>query len=222
MPLEHLPLESTYLPYLTATHIVPLQVIQALLPLLRSSSPRARDALSNGAGKQSIIVCLPVTDTRVGLPFSGAQAMSASATLKGLQVLRREIKIASLSMVDPEAMKNIRVVTVEVGTVDANGHHQHHHKGTSGSADIQTSTEDWSASEKLVYGKSFLAVNGGNFQVGKSRKPTPASHFVRTIVNVVCGRSYGNGTNIPFVISGLYKFRDWLRGDRISVGAGGE
>ena len=221
MPFEHLPLEPTYLPYLTSTHVVPLQVIQALLPLLRSSPARAQDALSNGTGKQTIVVCLPVTDTRVGLPFAGAQAMSASATLQGLQVLRREIKIASLSMVNPEAMKNIRVVTVEVGTVDTDSHHQRHHREISGSADVQTSMEDWSASEKSVYGRSFLTVSEG-VQIGKSRKPTPVSHFVRTIVGVVNGQSYGNGSNIPFFVSAFSKFRGWLRGDRISVGAGGE
>jgi hypothetical protein len=146
--------------------------------------------------------------------------MSASATLQGLQVLRREIKIASLSMVNPEVMKNIRVVTVEVGTID--GHHQHHHKKSSGSVDIQTSMEDWSASEKSVYGQSFLTSKSGNGQVGKSRKPTPVSHFVRTIVNVVNGQSHGSGTTVPFVVSAFYKLRNWLSGDRISVGAGGE
>jgi len=222
MPLEHLPLEPTYLPYLTSTHIVPLQVIQALLPLLRSSPARARDALSNGSGKKSIIVCLPITDTRVGLPFAGAQAMSASATLQGLRVLRREIKIASLSMVNPEAMKNIRVVTVEVGTLDTDGHHRHHLREPSGSIDIQTSMEDWSASEKSVYGQSFLTVNGGGVQVGTSRKPTPVSHFVRTIVNIVNGQSYGSGSNMPLFVRAFYRLRGWLRGDRISVGAGGE
>lgn len=149
--------------------------------------------------------------------------MSASATLQGLQVLRREIKIASLSMVNPEAMKNIRVVTVEVGTVDTDSHHQHHHhRERSGSADIQTSMGDWSASGKSVYGQSFLTVNGGDAQIGRSRRPTPVSYFVRTIVNVVNGHSYGYGTNLPFVVSAFYRLRSWLRGDRISVGAGGE
>lgn len=148
--------------------------------------------------------------------------MSASATLQGLQVLRREIKIASLSMVNPEVMKNIRVVTVEVGTVDTDGHHHRHHKESSGPVDIQTSMEDWSASEKSVYGQSFLTVNGGNDQVGKSRKPTPVSHFVWTIVNIVNGRSYGNGPNMSFAASAFYRLRSWLRGDRIFVGAGGE
>lgn len=148
--------------------------------------------------------------------------MSASATLQGLQVLRREIKIASLSMVNPEVMKNIRVVTVEVGTLDTDGHHQHNGEGTLGLADVQASMDDWSASEKLVYGQSFLTVNGGNSQVGKSRKPTPVSHFVRTIMNIVNEQSHGNGVNLPFVVSAFRKLRNWLRGDRISVGAGGE
>ena len=148
--------------------------------------------------------------------------MSASATLQGLQVLRREINIASLSMVNPEAMKNIRVVTVEVGTLDTDNHHQHHHQGASGSIGVQASMEDWSASEKSVYGRSFLTVNGGNIQVGNSRKPTPVSHFVRTIVNIVNGQSYGNGPNTPLLVSAFYRLRDWLRGDRISVGAGGK
>lgn len=221
MPLEHLPLEPTYLPYLTSTHIVPLQVIQALLPLLRSSPARVRDALSNGASKKSIIVCLPATDTRVGLPFAGAQAMSASATLQGLQVLRREIRVASLSMVNAEVMKNIQVVTVEVGTLDTDSHH-HRRREPPELIDIQASMEDWSASEKSVYGQSFLTVNGGNVQVGSSRKPTPVSQFVRTIVNIVNGQSYGNGPNIAPLVRVFYKFKGWLRGDRISVGAGGE
>jgi hypothetical protein len=147
--------------------------------------------------------------------------MSASATLQGLQVLRREIRIASLSMDNPESMKNIRVVTVEVGTVDTDSHRHHHHKEILGPLDVRSSMDDWSASEISVYGQSFLTVNGG-VQTGKSRKPTPVSNFVRTIVDVVHGQSYRSGSNIPFVISAFYKFRSWLRGDRISVGAGGE
>jgi len=117
-------------------------------------------------------------------------------------------------------MKNIRVVTVEVGTIDTDGYHQHHREETSGSIHIQTSMEGWSASEKLVYGQSFLTVNGGNGQVGKSRKPTPVSHFVRTIVGIVNGQSHGSRANIPFVINAFCRFRSWLRGDSISVGAG--
>jgi len=116
-------------------------------------------------------------------------------------------------------MKNIRVVTVEVGTFDTDCH-QRPRQEPSGSTDIQTSMGDWSASGKSVYGQSFLTVNAGNAQVGKSRRPTPVSHFVRTIVNIVNGRAYGNGSNIPLLVGAFYKLRSWLRGDRIYVGAG--
>ena len=36
-PLEHVQLQGEYLKYLNATHITPLQIIQALLPLMRNS-----------------------------------------------------------------------------------------------------------------------------------------------------------------------------------------
>ncbi|TFY58770.1 hypothetical protein EVG20_g8026 [Dentipellis fragilis] len=99
-PLEHLDLSSTYLDHLTATHTTPLHVLQQLLPLLRTApaSARARDA-----SPRSIVVCLPAVDTCVGLPFAAAQAMSAAATLRGVEILRRE-----LSMTD--TMRDIRVV----------------------------------------------------------------------------------------------------------------
>jgi len=117
-------------------------------------------------------------------------------------------------------MRNIRVVTVEVGTVDTDDHHQAHHRETSGSILIQNSMEDWSASEKSVYGQSFSTVNGRNVQAGNSRKPTPVSHFVRTIMNIVNGQAYGSGPSTPLLVGAFYKLRGWLRGDRISVGAG--
>jgi hypothetical protein len=72
-PLEHLALDSAYLPYLQATHITPLHVIQALLPLLRSSPSRARDSRTT----RNLVICTPATDGRVGLPFASARAMSA-------------------------------------------------------------------------------------------------------------------------------------------------
>ena len=119
-PLEHLNLSTAYASYLQATHVTPLQVLQALLPLLRAAPARARDALANGLGKHSIVVCLPATDARVGLPFAGAQAMSAAATLRGVEVLRRELRAAAASAESPEiadAVRNIKVVVVDVGAV---------------------------------------------------------------------------------------------------------
>jgi hypothetical protein len=49
-PLEHIQLQGEYLKYLNATHITPLRIIQALLPLMRN-------AIKNGKGKKSIVVC---------------------------------------------------------------------------------------------------------------------------------------------------------------------
>src|SRR5882762_3488646 len=83
-PLEHVDLRSDYSRYLNATHVTPLQVIQALLPLLRANPARARDAATNNKGKKNIVVCIPAVDARVGLPFAAPQAMSAAATLRGV------------------------------------------------------------------------------------------------------------------------------------------
>ncbi|KAJ8072632.1 hypothetical protein PM082_016191 [Marasmius tenuissimus] len=104
-PLEHISLPDAYLPYLTYTQITPLQVIQSLLPMLRHVP---------ASGKKSIIICLPATETRFGLPFSAVQSMSAAGTLRAVEVLRREIGVAALTG-KSDTMKNIRVVAVEVG-----------------------------------------------------------------------------------------------------------
>ncbi|KAJ2967894.1 hypothetical protein NUW54_g13373 [Trametes sanguinea] len=63
-PLEHVNLHGEYLSYLQATHIAPLQLLQALLPLLRATPARAKDARANGLGRQSSVVCLPAIDAR--------------------------------------------------------------------------------------------------------------------------------------------------------------
>ncbi|RDX47034.1 hypothetical protein OH76DRAFT_1406420 [Lentinus brumalis] len=208
-PLEHLNLRGAYQDYLQATHITPLQVIQALLPLLRSSPARARDAHANGLGKQSIVVCLPATDARVGLPFGSAQAMSAAATLRGVEVLRREIRAASSSGTSgtAEAMRNIRVVVVDVGAV--------------GEA-IKTPTSDstlksidkWTPAEQAAYGAAF----GSQLEQGVRRNPSDTSVFVDAIVDVVSnGRKSGRACRSYPAFAAL---RQFVRGDRIVVGAG--
>ena len=216
MPFEHLSLDSTYLSYLQATHITPLQVIQALLPLLRTSPARAKDALSYNKGKQTIVVCLPITDTRVGMPFASAQAMSASATLRGIQVLRREINISALSATSSDMMKNLRVVTVDVGVIQNPDHAQ---DADAPIVDVQKTMESWTPSEKIAYGPSLFTINE---QSGTSRRPSEVSTFVDTIVDVVGGdRTTRFGGRVMAGLGLLYKFRSWIRGDRISVGAGG-
>ncbi len=223
-PLEHVSLRDTYLPYLTATQITPLQVIQALLPLLRTGSARSRDV-----GKKSIIVCLPATDARVGLPFSSVQAMSAAGTLRGIEVLRREINISALTE-KTDSMQNIKVVVVDVGTFNIEPAVK-----SVFSEGIYKSMEDWTASEKLVYGPAFVAVmheepssNGGlqervksvfstRHKYGVHRKPTNLSVLANSLVEVVSGQ-YGPkcfGYDL-----GLGHVRYWFRRDRIAVGAG--
>ena len=211
-PFEHLPIQSTYLPYLQATHITPICLLQALMPLLRTSPARARDSLSNKLGSQSIIVCVPATDARVGLPFSSAQAMSAAATLRGVEVLRREINVAALTDTT-ESMKNIKVIVVDVGSVGSSIPQpltQH---------DTRMAMEDWTLSEKVAYGPAMLE---DWYQYGVSRKPADISTFVDSLVGAVSGGKKGGGW--PFALClGFGRIRNWIRGgERFAVGAGGK
>ena len=222
-PFEHVSLSGSYLTYLNATQITPLQVIQALLPLLRTGSARSKDV-----GRKSIIVCLPVTDVRVGLPFASIQAMSAAGTLRGIEVLRREINIAALTD-KTESMQNIKVYVVDVGTFEFNPAAK-----TVLSEGIYKSMEDWTASEKLVYGPAFVAivhekppVSSGwhrifkhGHQYGMARKPTDLSVLAKSLVEVVSHDRVG--PRCFFSDFGLSHLRYWLRGERFSVGAGGE
>ncbi|KZT69751.1 hypothetical protein DAEQUDRAFT_709459 [Daedalea quercina L-15889] len=213
-PLEHLTLHDAYSSYLTATHITPLQIIQAMLPLLRASPARARDALTNNLGKRSVVVCLPAIDARVGLPFAGAQAMSAAATLRAVEVLRREVKMAALT--DSSAsMKNLKVVVVDVGTI----------AGATAAGepvqDARSSVEDWTPSEKVAYGTAFEALVEEGAHYGVRRTPTDVSVFVDTIVDVVSGgRKSSKHPTAAMVHLVLGRIRNYIRGDRVVVGAG--
>ncbi|KAF8965227.1 hypothetical protein BDZ97DRAFT_1699675 [Flammula alnicola] len=220
-PLEHISLRDTYLPYLTATQITPLQVIQALLPLLRTGSARSRDT-----GKKSIVICLPATNARVGLPFASVQAMSAAGTLRAAEVLRREIRIAAMTE-RSDSMQNINVVVVDVGTFDI---------GSSFSSEgIYKSMEDWSASEKVIYGPAFVSVMHEKplpasrwervksafkscHTYGMPRKPTDLSVLADNLVGVVSGGRYG--PSLFGIGLGIGRIRHWLRGERFSIGAG--
>ncbi|KAF5358429.1 hypothetical protein D9756_001467 [Leucocoprinus leucothites] len=233
-PLEHISLPETYLPYLTATHITPLQVIQALLPLLRTGPAFAHDHKS----EKTVIVCLPATDVRMGLPFAGVKSMSAAAMERGVEVLRREIRAAGVNGKGAEAMRNVKVVVVDVGIFDLG-------RDMAGD-EVQTETiwkvmEGWTASEKVTYGpafastlrglpiarpanarrspwEAFKSVFKGTGRYGVPRKPTDVSVFVGNIVDVVGG---GTGVYRVFGIGlGLGKIRNWARGERFSVGAG--
>lgn len=185
--------------------------------MLRTSPARAKDALSNNHGKQTIVVCLPATDTRVGLPFASAQAMSAAATLQGIQVLRREIKISAMSAAGSDSMKNLRVITVDVGSIQYPGHGEASGNSIS---DIQKAMENWTPSEKAAYGPSVLSIAE---QSGSPRRPTKVSVFVDTITRVVGGTAAARGGSTSVLgIEIFRRFGTWIRGDTIAVGAGGQ
>lgn len=225
-PLENISFQDKYIPYLTATQITPLQVIQSLLPLLRTGPARSRDK-----GKKSIIVCLPSTDTRVGLPFASIQSMAAASTLRAVEVLRREINIAGLTD-KSESMQNIKVVIVDVGTFNV---------GTSESSGslppegIYKAMEGWTVPEKMTYGPAFAAIMQGQrpnlsrrqqlqamfkgCSYGFPRKPTDLSVLSDNLVTVVSGGRFGPsllGVNLP-----LGRIYNRICGERFSIGAGG-
>ncbi|KAF9246415.1 hypothetical protein BU15DRAFT_40086 [Melanogaster broomeanus] len=195
-PLEQISLRSSYLPHLLSTHIAPLQTLQALLPLLRADAQRAR-------GRKSVILCLPAADARVGLPFGGVSAMSAAATLRAADVLRREVGAA-------QGMGSIRIVTVDVGAVGP----------PQDDLGVATAMDDWTPSEKSTYGAAFSALG----ETRTSRTPEDVSVFVDSLVGVVSAgtKTRGAGKVVFGVGLGVVneKIKDWIRGDRFSVGAG--
>jgi NAD(P)-dependent dehydrogenase (short-subunit alcohol dehydrogenase family) len=217
-PLEHVSLQHSYISYLNVTQITPLQVIQSLLPLLRN-------AHVPNHGKKTIVVCLPATESHMGLPFSAIQSMSAASTERALEVLRREINVAALTG-KSETMKNIKVVVADVGAFDLGGE--------SSPQDVYKAMEKWTASEKVTYGPAFVSMahqgasvasisSGRSWMTilhgqGVARKPTDVSVFVDTIVGVVSNGKYGYSSIVRRI--GLGKLLRWIRGDRLSIGAG--
>jgi hypothetical protein len=158
------------------------------------------------------------------------QSMSAVSTLRGIEVLRREVNIAALTD-KSETMKNIKVVAVDVGAFNI------------GPLDtflppteVYKAMEGWSSSEKLTYGPSFAYLShevaelpsksrwGSAFSeahsYGVPRKPTDVSVFVDNIVGTVSGGQFG--PSIFGIGLGIGRLRNWMRGERFSVGAGGK
>lgn len=197
-PLEQISLRGAYLPHLLSTHVTPLQTLQALLPLLRADAQRTRSP-------KSIVVCLPAADARVGLPFSSIAAMSAAATVRATDVLRRELSVA-------QGMGGIRVVTVDVGAVGQ----------FSGQPASLPSMDEWTLSEKATYGPAFCALN----ETVGTRTPEDVSKFVDNLIGVISAgtKTHGAGKAIFGVGIGLVyeKVKDWARGNRFAIGAGGQ
>lgn len=193
---------------------MPLQAIRALLPLFRSDSIRSKGAAYYFGGQKSIIVCVPAVDALVGIPYASAQAMSAAATVRGAEVLRRELKQVS----DPH-MRDIHVVVADVGAV-GNG------DVFPAAADEQAmarSIHSWTPAERVVYESSYIAFLSATIR--KRRASSGVDVFVTSIVSAV-GRNTLKGERMSAFATGLnlwtFKFARQIRGSRFSVGAGGK
>ena len=221
--MESLSLTDSYLPHVIRTHITPLRVIQTLLPFFRRSSRFPGE----GTTRKSIVVCVPAMAARVGVAFTSEEAMSAAATVKAIEVLRRELK-ASASQNAGDGLVAPKVVLVDVGVITLS-----RHRPIPPSAyDHGALTQSWSASEKAAY----AAALGATLEQAQTipRKPAHVSIFVDALVGIVSkgarGRGYGFGHRSEFswraagkfVLAGWGRVRTWFRGDRFSIGAGGK
>jgi hypothetical protein len=253
-PLEHLNITDAYTPYLQATHIVPLRAIQGLLPLFRVAKPQQQRPRSLfglptcitsllGLGIQksrSIIICVPAPDALVGIPFASAQAMSAAATVRGAEVLRRELAAVS-TIQNPDdsgeryrdAMSNIKVVIADVGAV---GSRSPYSTESDTYHEAINTLHEWTPTERFVYADAFdgyvatrpdrLHANGTKKTV---RRPTSVHKFVNTLISTVGhldGQHNRRLSSFSVATLGLRLwFGNWkrgLRGDRFSIGAGGK
>lgn len=195
---------------------MPLQAIQALLPLFRIDSVRSQDANYIVGGKKSVVICVPAADARVGVPYASAQAMSAAATVRGAEVMRRELA----QLESQNVMRDVRVVIVDVGAVGKPGAR----RSRSVEEDVWIETiSEWTPSEQKIYGDAYAAYVSAS-RHGHKRKPTSVTRFVRSLVHTV-GRNAGKDGHKSTVLVGL---RLWVfglhrkfRGDRIFIGAGG-
>jgi hypothetical protein len=130
-------------------------------------------------------------------------------------------------------MKNIKVVVVDIGAVNADTSTDRLHSLSP--HDVYKAMEDWTASEKLTYGPAFASISrshpldswydfssifSNKFQFGVRRKSTQVGVFVDTLVGVVSGGRYGLAL-FGYQL-GLGRITNWIRGERFSIGAGGE
>ena len=181
---------------------------------MRNSPSRTRDAIKNGKGKKSIVVCVPAVDARVGLPFLGPSSMSAAATRRAVDVLRREVRVAA-STGGAEGMNDIEVVSLEVGALDIPpfaGRRMLDY-------DPKEYTKSWTPSEKLAYGPAWeLTLEGSGRKC--RRKAQKVELFVSDLVQIV---SYGRVCSVSLCGLRVHfgSAFGWLRGGRYAVGSGG-
>lgn len=182
---------------------------------MRNSPSRTRDAIKTGKGKKSIVVCVPAMDARIGFPFMGPSSVSAAATRRAMDVLRREVRVAALTG-DAEGMSDIEVVSLEVGMLDIPpfaGRRMLDY-------DPKEYTKSWTPSEKLAYGPGWelmLRSTSGKYQ----RSAQKLDLFVGDLVQIV---SRGRVCSVSLCGLRLHvgSVFGWLRGGRYAVGSGGK
>lgn len=193
---------------------MPLQAIQALLPLFRVDSIRSKDAAYYYGGRKSIIFCVSAADARVGAPYASAQAMGAAATVRGAEVLRRELK----QVEDPQ-MRDIRVVIADVGSIG----YTETSLPTADVESLESSVHSWTPGEQKVYGSSYIAFLSSVSR--RMRPPSSIDMFVRSIVQTV-GKNALKGERVSTFAIGLklwsFGLLREIRGVRFPVGAGGQ
>lgn len=169
-------------------------------------------------GLQSIIICVPATDARVGVPFASAQAMSAAATLRGAEVLRRE-----LQQVRPQPLGDLRVVVADVGAV---GETRSPYSPFYEQQEWETMVRavgDWTPGEQSVYAAPYLGfLDFARRHIG--RNPASLDSFVKSLITMV-GKNAATGKHTSAIAVGLRLWKNslhrWTKGNRFSVGAGG-
>lgn len=238
-PLERLDLSSALLPMIYEAHITPLAVLQGILPLFRVST--GRQGLGSGRSSKlgqctpTVMFLVPAIASLVGVAFDGARAMAIGGLVKGIDVLRREIGATT------------NVILVDVGAVvdpvvESSKKEEE--------IDVVALTNAWSASERRAYGPEYEAalvrvfptakVSDETSSVSKRRKkasprpprqPTDVDALLATILPLIPSYSYRSyPTTSPTLLSYLNpgqpllrtwrRFHLYLRGYRISVGAG--
>lgn len=222
-PVESVPLTDSYLPYLTRSHITPLHAVQGLLPQLRQERASVGPNI-----RGSIVFCVPAIASRVGVPFTSQESMSAAATIRGAEILRRELQVIDAHN-DSNQSPSPKVVIIDVGAVGYSN--RVGSLETPASADDpQSLTRSWSESEKEAYSASFKAsIEQARLS---PRNPVHTSAFVNAVINVVSqgtrGKGYGYGYREDFSFATgkrLFlevwgRIHNWVRGDRFGIGSG--
>ncbi len=159
-------------------------------------------------------MCVPAVDAHIGLPFLGPSSMSAAATRRAVDVLRREVRVAALTG-GAEGMNDIEVVSLEVGALDIPpfaGRRMLDY-------DPKEYTKSWTPSEKLAYGPAWeLTLEGSSRKC--QYKAQKVERFVGDLVQIV---SYGQVCSVSFCGLQIHfgSIFGWLRGGRYAVGSGG-